>query len=65
MRVTIELLHLAAGLVVAALFTWAAAWAYPLGAEVIWWCGAGAAAATIAMGVGPLRRAYRIDRGLR
>ena len=42
--------------------TAAAAWSYPLGREVIWYCGAGAAAATMLMGIGPLRRAWRIDR---
>jgi hypothetical protein len=34
--------------------TWAAAWAYPLARTEIWWCGAAAAVATVAMGVGVL-----------
>jgi hypothetical protein len=61
-RTAIELLHLAAGLVAAAAMTWAAAWAYPLGYETIWWCGAGAMAAAVLMSIGPLRRARAIDR---
>nr|WP_163960208.1 hypothetical protein [Sphingomonas insulae] len=56
------MLHIAAGLVAATAMTWAAAWAYPLGYEVIWWCGAAAMVATVLMGVGPLRRARAIDR---
>ena len=61
-RTAIELLSIAAGLIVAALMTWAAAWSYPLGREVIWWCGAGAMVATVLMGIGPLRRARAADR---
>jgi len=61
-RTTVELLYIAAGLVAAVAMTWAAAWAYPLGRDVIWWCGAGAMAATVLMGIGPLRRARAIDR---
>ena len=61
-RTLIELFFITAGLVVAALMTWAAAWAYPLGREVIRWCGLLAMAATLAMGAGPLARAIRTDR---
>lgn len=61
-RTTVELLHIAAGLIAAAAMTYAAAWAYPLGFEVIWWCGIGAMVATVLMGIGPLRRARAIDR---
>ncbi|MCP3734881.1 hypothetical protein M9979_08360 [Sphingomonas sp. RP10(2022)] len=61
-RTAVETLHIVAGLVVAAAMTWAAAWAYPLGRDVIWWCGAGAMVATVLMGVGPLRRARAHDR---
>ena len=61
-RMAIELLHVAAGLVAAVAMAWAAAWAYPLGRETIWWCGAAAMLATVLMGVGPLRRARAIDR---
>ncbi len=62
-RTIIEVLHIAAGLVVALTMTWAAAWSYPLGFEVIWWCGAAAMLATVAMGLGPLRRAWAEDKG--
>ncbi len=61
-RTTVELLYIAAGLVAAVAMTWASAWAYPLGRDVIWWCGAGAMLATVLMGIGPLRRARSIDR---
>lgn len=58
-----ELFFITAGLVVAALMTWAASWAYPIGRGVIRGCGLAAMAATIAMGIGPLARAIRADRG--
>ena len=61
----IELLHIAAGLAAALAMTWAAAWAYPLGFDVIWGCGGFAMLATVVMGIGPLRRAAARDRGLR
>ncbi|AXJ94594.1 MULTISPECIES: hypothetical protein [unclassified Sphingomonas] len=62
MRTLVELLHILAGLMAAAFITAAAAWAYPLGREVIWWCGAGAMAVTLVMGIKPLRRARAVDR---
>ena len=61
-RTVVELLHIAAGLLAAVAMTWAAAWAYPLGRETIWWWGAAAMVATVLMGIGPLRRARAIDR---
>jgi hypothetical protein len=61
-RTMVELLYIAAGLLAAVAMTWAAAWAYPLGYETIWWCGGAAMVATILMGIGPLRRARAIDR---
>ncbi|HXH16501.1 MAG TPA: hypothetical protein VNJ10_10265 [Sphingomonas sp.] len=62
---TVEILHIVAGLVVAVAITWAAAWSYPLGQDVIWACGAAAMVATVLMGVGPLRRARRLDQTTR
>jgi len=62
---TIEILHIVAGLVAAVAITWAAAWSYPLGWDVIWWCGAAAMVATLAMGIRPLRHARRLDRETR
>ena len=64
-QTTIEILHILAGLVVAVAITWAAAWSYPLGQDVIWACGAAAMVATVLMGVGPLRRARRLDQTTR
>jgi hypothetical protein len=62
MRVAIELFYLLLGLAVTYALTAGAAWSYPLGREVIWYCGAGAAAASMLMAIGPLRRAWRVDR---
>ncbi len=62
---TIEILHIVAGLVAAVAITWAAAWSYPLGWDVIWWCGAAAMVATLAMGIRPLRHTRRLDRETR
>jgi hypothetical protein len=61
-RTLVETLHIIIGLVVAALLTWAIAWAYPLGADVAWACGIAAMGGTVVMGVGPLRRARLADR---
>lgn len=60
-RTVIELLHVAGGLIVAVMMTWAAAWSYPLGWDVIWWCGIAAMIATVGMGVRPLRQAWKQD----
>ncbi|KQM71965.1 hypothetical protein [Sphingomonas sp. Leaf20] len=61
-RTAIEILHILAGLAVAVAITWAAAWSYPLGQDVIWWCGAAAMVVTVIMGIGPLRQARVLDR---
>ena len=61
-RTLIEILHILVGLGVAVAITWAAAWSYPLGWDVIWWCGMAAMVATILMGIGPLRRAWVQDK---
>ncbi|WP_267397330.1 MULTISPECIES: hypothetical protein [unclassified Sphingomonas] len=63
MRTLIELFFLVAGLAVAVAMTAAAAWAYPLGREVIWWCGGAAMVAALVMSIAPLRRARALDRG--
>ena len=52
-QTTIEILHIVAGLVAAVAMTWAAAWSYPLGWDVIWWCGAAAMVAAISTGWWP------------
>ena len=62
MRVVVELVHIALGLIAAAALAAAAAWAYPQGARVIWWCGAAAMVAAVLMGIEPLRAARAGDR---
>ena len=62
-RTLIELLHIAAGLMATALITAVGAWAYPLGGDTIRLVGWCAGAAVVLMGIGPLRRAWTIDRG--
>lgn len=58
----VELFHILLGLAAAAALTAAVAWAYPLGREVVWWCGAAAMLATVVMGLTPLKRARAMDR---
>ncbi|WP_244501564.1 hypothetical protein [Sphingomonas gellani] len=60
-----ELLYIAAGLLIAAAVAGGAAWAYPLGGDVIWGCGVFAMVATVLMGIAPLRRAVALDRETR
>ena len=64
-RTLVELLHVAAGLAAAVWLTSRFARSYPLGREVIWWCGTGAMLATLAMAVRPVRRALAEDRSAR
>lgn len=61
-HVLIELAHLAGGVALALAISWAAAWAYPLGAAVIWAYGGAAAVATVILAAGPIRDAWRRDR---
>ena len=56
-------MYLLAGLIVAGLMVGVASWAYPLGRDVFWWCGAAAMATTLVFGIGRLRRARGHDRG--
>ncbi|UZK67575.1 hypothetical protein [Sphingomonas sp. M1-B02] len=62
MRVLIEVIHIAVGLAVAMLIAWCAAWSYPLARSDIWLVAYIAMAAVVLMGIGPLRRAYALDR---
>lgn len=62
MRVLIETLHIAAGLIAAVIIASLADWSYPRARDDIWLVAWVAMAAVVAMGVGPLRRAYAIDR---
>ena len=61
-RTAIELFFLALGLIAGFALTWACAWSYPLGADVIWACGGLAMLAAVLMDVFPLRRAWARDR---
>ena len=54
--------HVALGLAVAAVVTFAAAWAYPVGAFVIHRVGASAMVVVVLINVGLLRRAWAKDR---
>jgi hypothetical protein len=62
MRVLIETLHIVVGLIAAVLVATAAAWSYPRATNDIWLVAYVAMAAVVLMGVGPLRKAYAIDR---
>ena len=62
MRVLVEVLHVAAGLLTAVLIGWLSAWSYPPGRDDVWLVTYVALAAIVAMGVGPVRRAWQRDR---
>lgn len=62
MRVFIEVVHIAIGLIAAALIAAAAAWSYPRATQDIWLVTFVAMALVVLMGIGPIRRAYAIDR---
>lgn len=62
MRVLIEVIHIAVGLIVAILVATAAAWSYPRATDDIWLVAYVAMVAVVAMGIGSVRRAYAIDR---
>lgn len=62
MRVLIEVVHIAIGLVAAALIAAAGAWSYPRATGDIWLVAYVCMAAVVLMGIGPVRRAYAIDR---
>lgn len=62
MRVLIEVLHIVVGLLAALLIAALASWSYPLAKHDIWLVTYVAMAAVVAMGIGPMRRAYAEDR---
>lgn len=62
MRVLIEVVHIAIGLLAAALIAAAAAWSYPRATEDIWLVAWGCMIAVVLMGVGPVRRAFAEDK---
>jgi len=61
-HLAIELLHLASGLVGAALIAWLAAWAVPNVEDKIWMVAYAAMLIVIYMAIRPLRLAWRADR---
>lgn len=65
MRVLVEILHVAAGLMMAVLIGWLTAWSYPPGRDDAWLVTYVAMVAIVAMGVGPLRRVWEGDRAAR
>jgi len=64
-RTLIELAFVAAGLGVALWLTVHCARSYPMGAQVIWWCGTAAMLSTLLLAIGPVRRALAADRAAR
>lgn len=61
-RTLIELLHIAAGVIGAAVIAYGAVWALPHAASPIWEVAFGMMAVIVFMGVRPLRMAWRADR---
>ncbi|WP_431470969.1 hypothetical protein [Sphingosinithalassobacter sp. LHW66-3] len=61
-RTLIEMLHIVVGLLAATLIATLSAWSYPPAREDIWLVTGAAMAAVVAMGVGPIRRAWLQDR---
>jgi hypothetical protein len=62
MRVLIEVVHIALGLASAVLIASLASWAYRQATDDIWLVAFVGMGAVIVMGIGPLRRAYAIDK---
>jgi hypothetical protein len=62
MRVLVEALHVAAGVIVALLIAALCAWAYPLARQDVWLVTGIAIACIVLMGIGPMRRAAALDR---
>jgi hypothetical protein len=60
-RTLVELFFLLLGLGAGFALTWACAWSYPLGADVIWTCGGLAMLASVLMDAPKLRRAWAQD----
>jgi predicted membrane channel-forming protein YqfA (hemolysin III family) len=61
-RVLIEVAHVTAGLMVALIVGSLAAWSYPRATNDIWTVTYVAMAAVALMGIGPVRRAFQLDR---
>ena len=61
-RATVELLHVAIGLLATVLIVKASSWAYPLARWEIEVTGIACAVAVVLLGIGPVRRAWAHDR---
>ncbi len=59
----IELVWMIGALLLALLFTWGAAWAYPLGKDAIWATGGVAMIVVVLMNVATIRDARKRDNG--
>ncbi|WP_313535966.1 hypothetical protein [Sphingomonas sp.] len=62
MRVLIEVIHIVVGLIAAVVIASLAAWSYRRATHDIWLVAYVAMVAVVAMGIGPLRRAFAQDR---
>jgi hypothetical protein len=61
-RVLVEVIHIVVGLIAAWIIASLAAWSYRRATHDIWLVAYVAMVAVVAMGIGPLRRAYAEDR---
>ena len=64
-RTLIELFHMLAGVLTTLVLAGLAAWAVPSAAQSIWWVAYVVLVIVVAMGIGPLRAARRVDRANR
>ncbi len=62
MRVLIEVVHIAIGLIAATLIATAAAWSYPRATNDIWLVAYVCMVAVVLMGIEPVRKAFAIDK---
>lgn len=62
MRVLVEVIHIVVGLIAAWIIASLAAWSYRRATHDIWLVAYVVMVAVVAMGIGPLRRAYAEDR---
>lgn len=65
LRTLIEVFHIALGVLATALLAAAAVWSLPHAADTIWGVAYGVMVVVVAMGIRPLRDAWRRDRGER
>ena len=63
MRLLIEVIHIALGLIAAMVIASLAAWSYPRATDDIWLVAYACMAAVVVMGLGPVRRAWAYTGG--